>query len=213
MIGYEYKRARRPLRLRHAAVATAVLSTAVFAALAIAAASQWISPIDRAVQTWVQHKRSPALDLPMRCLSVLGSGWVLVAVGAAAYVVLWRVGHVLARPIPALASGAFLLLELTKWLTSRPRPDGSAYGFPSGHTMGATVFFGYLVWWVWHGQWRSRWLASVAAGLLVSGIAYCRLYFNVHWLTDVVGGFSGGLAYLIVALLVALQRCPPWKPP
>ena len=31
---------------------------------------------------------------------------------------------------------------------------------------------------------------------LVVGVAYSRLYFNAHWLSDVLGGATGGGAYL-----------------
>jgi undecaprenyl-diphosphatase len=53
-----------------------------------------------------------------------------------------------------------------------------------------------------------RWLGTVLAGLLVLGVAWSRLYLNVHWLSDVVGGLTGGLAYVLVALAAIARRLP-----
>jgi undecaprenyl-diphosphatase len=144
----------------------------------------------------------------MQVLAILGSGCVVFLLGAAAYFTLRRARSGLARPIPTIAGGAFSLYTLTHWLAARPRPSGHGYGFPSGHAMGATVFFGWVVWMAWRSGTGRRWCWTVTtvACALVFGIAYCRLYLNVHWLTDVVGGFTGGLACLMAVLLVFDRR-------
>src|SRR2546425_973896 len=119
-----------------------------------------------------------------------------------------RLGHPLARFVPATVVGAFLLGALTKWLVSRPRPRGTDYGFPSGHALGAAVFFGAVVYVLWTlGVPRvPRWLGTLLACLLVLGVAWSRLYLRAHWLSDVVGGLVGGLAYLLVTLVVIERR-------
>src|SRR3989442_12430688 len=81
----------------------------------------------------------------MRPLTLLGSGWALAPLSALGWVGLRRLGHPLARFVPATVVGAFLLGALTKWLVSRPRPRGPDYGFPSGHALGAAAFLGACV--------------------------------------------------------------------
>ena len=143
----------------------------------------------------------------MRSLTLLGSGYVLAILCVPAWFLLRRRGHPLARVLPAVVVGAFLLNALTKWLVSRPRPRQTSYGFPSGHTLGAVIFFGGVIYVLWTSEvgrvWR--WVGTVVSCLLIAGIAGSRLYLNVHWLSDVAGGLTGGAAYLLFVLL-ALDR-------
>jgi membrane-associated phospholipid phosphatase len=95
--------------------------------------------------------------------------------------------------------------EVAKRLIARPRPaHGYAvdptYAFPSGHaTLAAAVCgtLGYLLW-------RERLVsgaAAIGAGIalpVIVGIS--RVYLDVHWATDVAGGWLAGL---IVACLAA----------
>ena len=186
----------------------AVLSALSFLALAALARAQHIFSLDYTVQALVQGARHPLLESPMRALTLLGSGWVLAALSALGWLGLRRLGHPLARFVPATVVGAFLLGALTKWLVSRPRPRGTDYGFPSGHALGAAVFFGAVVYVLWTlGVPRvPRWLGTLLACLLVLGVAWSRLYLRAHWLSDVVGGLVGGLAYLLVTLVVIERR-------
>ena len=187
-----------------------MVSTLSFLALAAVAGTQHVFSLDYTAQALVQGARHPLLESPMRGLTRLGSGWVLAALTALGWLGLRRLGHPLARFVPVTAAGAILVDVLTKWLVSRPRPRGGAYGFPSGHVFGAAVFFGAVVCVLWtSGVPRvPRWLGTVLAGLLVLGVAWSRLYLNVHWLSDVVGGLAGGLAYLLVALVAIARRLP-----
>ena len=186
----------------------AVLSALSFLALAALARAQHIFALDYTVQALVQGARHPLLESPMRALTLLGSGWVLAALSALGWLGLRRLGHPLARFVPAIATGAVLLDVLTKWLVSRPRPRGGDYGFPSGHALGAVIFFGAVVYVLWTlGVPRvPRWLGTLLACLFVLGVAWSRLYLRAHWLSDVVGGLVGGLAYLLVTLVVIERR-------
>lgn len=74
--------------------------------------------------------------------------------------------------------------------------DGaSGFGFPSGHTQIATVFWGYAV--VLADKKRAWALA--APMIIASGLA--RIYLGVHFPHDVLGGWGFGLAVLGLFLL------------
>ncbi len=147
----------------------------------------------------------------MRALTLLGSGYVLAVLCVPAWFLLRRRGHPLQRALPAVVGGAFLLNVLTKWLVSRPRPRQTSYGFPSGHTLGAVIFFGAVIYVLWTSDvgrvWR--WVGTVVSCLLIAGIAYSRLYLKVHWLSDVAGGLTGGAAYLLFVLIALGRRRSP----
>jgi membrane-associated phospholipid phosphatase len=82
------------------------------------------------------------------------------------------------------------------WLDPRVRVFDRAayYGMPSGHVQAATCVWFFLAQAV-----RSFWAWS-AASLLVLIVAFSRVYFGVHFISDVVGGFLVGAALLWVFL-------------
>lgn len=80
----------------------------------------------------------------------------------------------------------------------RPPPDlhavsASEYGFPSGHTMAATILWGGIALWASVGKPRERF---GAAGGIVAMVAFSRLALGIHYLVDVVAGVLVGTVYL-----------------
>ena len=47
---------------------------------------------------------------------------------------------------------------------------------------------------------RRRFAIAVLLSALVLGIGFSRIYLRAHWLTDVVGGFALGLAWLSLCI-------------
>ncbi len=94
-----------------------------------------------------------------------------------------------------------------KVLVDRPRPVvdhpvATAFGksFPSGHAMSSTVTYGALL--LVFLPALTPWLRRVAVALafvLVAAIGCSRLLLGVHFLSDVIGGYVLGLAWLAAA--------------
>jgi undecaprenyl-diphosphatase len=76
----------------------------------------------------------------------------------------------------------------------------SSYGFPSGHTMGATLLYGLLALLAWKNvRNRAARLACVAGACLwILLIGLTRIYLGAHYLTDVLGALAAGLLWLVV---------------
>jgi undecaprenyl-diphosphatase len=112
-----------------------------------------------------------------------------------------------------LAAGAFAILAgpLVKMLLQVPRPDIgltglSPWAFPSSHTLRATVVYGFLGVALAGGMSPTwRWLPYVWATMLIVAVGISRLYFGAHWLTDVFGSLTLGLAW-VAALGLAYRR-------
>lgn len=93
---------------------------------------------------------------------------------------------------------------LVKLVYLRPRPDllhqvkVASTSFPSGHAMAAVLLFGTL--WVLSKkmirQKGLRYAAEILAILMILLISASRMYLNVHFPTDILGGWSLGLAWL-----------------
>ncbi|MGD2126250.1 MAG: phosphatase PAP2 family protein [Desulfobacteraceae bacterium] len=88
-------------------------------------------------------------------------------------------------------------------LRVRPLVQAHGYSFPSGHTQGAVVVWGYLA-----SQHRRAWL-WVVAGLLMAFIPLSRLYLGVHFPVDLLGGYVLG-ALLLVLYLRLEARAEAW---
>jgi undecaprenyl-diphosphatase len=101
--------------------------------------------------------------------------------------------------------GASLLFWLLKNQFARPRPHlfpspyaMSTFSFPSGHSTTAAAFYGGLLVIAARSTKRKRRIAlALLAACMVVLIGVSRLYFSVHYPTDVLGGFCAGLAWLV----------------
>ena len=117
---------------------------------------------------------------------------------AAAYLFVKRNRHTSLYFIFLLIVSAAAIFVLKK-ITHFARPDivinpPDEYSFPSGHTLLATVCFGYLAFLTAHDA--KKYMHKIiysAAALLILCVALSRLYLNLHWLSDVLGSlFLGG---------------------
>lgn len=197
--------------LRWVVLLLAIVSALAYLVLAVLAFNQQFLDVDHSALALAQSARHPHLESLMHTLSDVGSGYALVPLSVGMFVLLRRQGHRAARFVPAMIVGSYVVFALTKWVVARPRPRLSPYGFPSAHTFGAVVFFGGLIYFLWTIELRRiwQWTGTVFLVLLILGVAASRLYLRAHWLSDVLGGFAGGTAYLLFFLLAADPRLRP----
>jgi len=197
-------------RLRQArAVLFLGLLFGLFLALSLGVRSPALLPLDQRITHWAQSARSPELDFLMEGLTFLGNGGTLVFLGAAAALWFWRGGHRWGALLCLTTLLGMPLNMLLKEVVHRPRPSADAVSvvlpaiglsFPSGHTMASTMFYGFLALMAWyHLRERPRrvlW-ASLFAGIALL-ISLSRIYLGAHWFSDVVGGWTAGLFFLLI---------------
>ncbi|HZE12914.1 MAG TPA: phosphatase PAP2 family protein [Chthoniobacterales bacterium] len=163
--------------------------------------------LDNSITAWFQTHATPSLTMFWRSVSFFGSVIFLTAAAAivATILALRRSFYRLLSVALAVGGGAFLNLVL-KHLFHRHRPvlenplvTLSSFGFPSGHTMGATIFYGVLALAIGHSihGWRRRTAVASAAALVVALIGISRIYLGAHYFTDVIGALAVGLAWLV----------------
>lgn len=192
---------KRVIRYRVTAGACGLLTA--YLVLALAAAQQQFLPLDQSVRAWVQPIRSGWLDVSMQTVSFLGEPAGLIPLILVTSAALWRASRRWALLLPVLMAGTGVLQLVGKWAADRPRPNAAPWGFPSGHVLSLAVFFGIMAFLlVTLSERRRRWRVSacLACGAAVGLVAASRIYLDMHWLSDVIGGFALGTAYLLIAI-------------
>jgi membrane-associated phospholipid phosphatase len=148
-----------------------------------------------AVQAW-----GPAIRPVMAAFSSAGYGAIYMAVIAFAC---WCVSPAHALRLSALLLLSSCLNTLVKIVILQPRPywlqpglyTGSidtAAGMPSGHAQSAAAFWGLLATFT-----RRPW-AWAACLLMIAGISVSRIYFGVHFASQIAAGLAVGLVLVVV---------------
>jgi undecaprenyl-diphosphatase len=169
----------------------------------------WPTSFDGAAQAWVLSHQDPRLHAVFLWITHIGGimGMRVLALVGATY--LWFRGHrrvaagVLVVPVVSV-----MLFNYLKRIYARPRPVGlggrmeDSFAFPSGHATISAAVCCTLAYVLWREGFVGRWTALAFAVLVPILVGISRLYLNVHWATDVIGGWSVGL--VIAALSAAL---------
>ncbi|MGA8260848.1 MAG: phosphatase PAP2 family protein [Arenicellales bacterium] len=171
--------------------------------------------VDHGFHQLAQGLRTPWGDRVMVFLTELGDGFVITIVAAAVLAwLLWRRRWRAAGYWAAAVAFGQITATMIKLVVQRPRPfaelyDGfAAFAFPSGHATMSMVVYGFLaVLLAGTLSWAHRWIAYALATLLIVAVALSRLYLGAHWLSDILGGLSLGLAWVCL-LGIAYYRHP-----
>ncbi|HEX6966270.1 MAG TPA: phosphatase PAP2 family protein, partial [Gemmatimonadaceae bacterium] len=108
----------------------------------------------------------------------------------------------------ALGGGA-VIDEALKYAIARPRPVFAAehlthlsYSFPSGHSIGSCVGYGMLAYVILLRVHRrdAQVLVVALTALLVLAVGFSRLYLDVHYFSDVLGGYAAGSCWLCIVV-------------
>jgi len=121
------------------------------------------------------------------------------------------------RPMALLAAalgGAVALYDVVKPLVGRPRPPSSIWighyagpAFPSGHATAAVALYAALALVLSMGaSYGRRALVWSGAALVALVVGASRVYLGAHWLTDVLGGYALGAAWVAFLVTIALIR-------
>jgi undecaprenyl-diphosphatase len=181
----------------------------VFAALLVLVRLQWapLESLDRGLandlNNLVDGDRIGVAIL--KRITWLGSDGVLWTVIVATALVMairrqWR----LAIYVLIAGAGALVLDPVLKSLVGRLRPVvphpiafGTGNSFPSGHSLGSIVCYGAILL-VFLPAIPPKWRTTVrtAVIVLVALIGISRLMLGVHYLSDVIGGWALGIAWL-----------------
>jgi membrane-associated phospholipid phosphatase len=157
---------------------------------------------DNPALLFLHGHRSAYMDSIMKAITDAGSGPVLfiVCVLLAAYLLAQR-NRAGAAYVATCLTGSALLNQLCKHVFARTRPDlwlsslpETSFSFPSGHAMNSIALCAALVIVLWPGKWRVAALSCSAVFVLLVGMS--RVYWGVHYPSDIVAGWACGIAWV-----------------
>lgn len=167
---------------------------------------------------YLQSFGNPFIDFLFRTITEAGSYSTIFFL---ATLIFWCYDKKLGLKLMYVILISATLAILAKNLFKIPRPtevlhkiSPKGYGFPSGHALVSSAFWGYLCLNI------RRWMIFV---FIVLSISVSRIYLGVHYVGDVIGGIFFGLAiafvfykaemvgnkeYIIVPVLILLLLHP-----
>jgi membrane-associated phospholipid phosphatase len=167
---------------------------------------------DIVVRNWVLDHQSRVARAIFSAITFLGAKELLVPAGLIVGWFLFRgtKGWVLLVIFCALASAEFVGLLKRVYQVGRPAGGierSMGLSFPSGHSSGSAallIFLGYVA--VRHRI--SAWIVAPVVGVTVLLVGISRIYLDMHWMSDVLGGWTIGAAFGVgsCALFELIQR-------
>jgi membrane-associated phospholipid phosphatase len=166
----------------------------------------WMARVDTNVTGWLQAHGTETGESVFSVVSLLGAQVLSVLLVAVAVILLvrrdWR--H-LAMLAVTCGGGALLNLGL-KQVFRRQRPSFASefsvtsWSFPSGHAMDSLIVYGMLAYWLADRFPSARRAIAAAAVALIALIGFSRVYLGVHYLSDVIAGYTAGSIWLLACI-------------
>ena len=166
--------------------------------------------VDQQIYTWLLDAMHPQITGSMQLITRLGDGLtVTIAAVAVGVWLLVRGDRWLALSLALSVGAGSGVMHGLKWIFARSRPleqlaSARGHSFPSGHAFLATVLYGFLIYLVWRGV-RSDALrigATMLLTLVIVAVGLSRIMLRVHWVSDVAGGLTVGVAWLVCSLVI-----------
>jgi len=158
-----------------------------------------LTGFDSNIQTWVRGGLPAGLTRFFKTITILGNTPVQAIIAIVAVIWLY-LRQYKAEAIFVGASGllASILIVSLKYIYQRQRPSithlvhASGYSFPSGHSLGTFMILGAIA--IVLAQRLAKKESKIAVygitGLLIFLVGLSRIYVGVHYLTDVLAGFT-----------------------
>ena len=171
---------------------------------------EFVQATDEGTLFWFEGVHRPWLNEAMKAITHLGDRFTVIGFLLGAVLVFWLYGRrrtaciVLATSVLGLS-----LAQGVKYMVKRPRPDvawklaerPNEPSFPSGHSLNSMAVYGAVALTASR-RLRARhlrWLV-IALGLgLPLLIGFTRPYVGVHYPSDVIAGWTAGLACALLA--------------
>jgi len=175
-----------------------------------------IVEVDQRIAIWSATVRTDFFNEFFWAITQLSSIWVIGFFVASFLLFLWfshRRYYILGLYVSIV--GSELLTLAGKYAFARERPSVGLfhevlYSFPSGHATIAVAFYGFVLYTFFQETpaFRSKLNLFFAALTVIILIGMSRIYFGVHYVSDVWAGYLVGAMWMVTAMAMSeCQRC------
>lgn len=179
-----------------------------FSAIANEVTESAIFPPDIAILNYIHNNFSPSLSNFFLVITNLGNAIGIVIIASFLIALLLKARQqVSASVVLVSVAGAAIANFVIKLFFQRDRPSlwqsiiqEQSFSFPSGHAMASSALYFALVYVAWRTRWR--WAAVFGGGILVILIGFSRLYFGVHYPSDVLAGWLVSFIWVCIVVTV-----------
>jgi undecaprenyl-diphosphatase len=161
---------------------------------------------DDAILEAVHRVDNPAMNQSMHAVTQLGSHWAIgTAAGVTAIMMLRRNRPHDAWTVLVSVGGAMAINTMLKNVFQRRRPQEHArkiklpksHSFPSGHSLLSAATYPIVVHHLVERQSLPvQAVVHTLTGMIIVSVGFSRVYFGVHFPSDVLGGFAAGFGWL-----------------
>ena len=181
-----------------------ILCIVIFVTLLLMYNMDKLSTFDSTIYKYVTYYKNDIITNIAMLLSFLCSTWFIALICVFIMIVVKnkKIGFYTTLSVML----CYIFNVFIKNVVMRPRPvdinlvNEHGYSFPSGHSMGAISFYGFLMYVVYRSNLdnKLKWLIYILNSLLILFIGFSRIYLGVHYPSDVIAGFSIASALMIV---------------
>lgn len=171
-----------------------------------------LGPFDRSVTAWVLSFRNEGLTAFFQFMTNMGDliaySVISVVIGAYFYI-RHRSWRFVAQTLLVLLLSTLCNVVL-KRVINRARPtlehlvSVNTQSYPSGHSMSAMAFYGFLIYLCFQMNMHrvARALLIMVLGCVVLAVGLSRIYLGVHFPSDVAAGYIGGFIWIAFCVII-----------
>lgn len=193
-------------------VIPAAIGIAIFASIAYFIMTRDTLAFDTVICDYIYSLRNDTLTVVLTVITYLGN-WQVATLFCSIFLFIPRFRSSFGVPLTSSALLAVSTYKVLKTAFHRQRPNISlhlinqgGYSFPSGHSFSILVIYGMLIFLCrrYIKDKRIANLVTVLLSCLIFLIGFSRIYLGVHYPTDVLGGWSLGISFLMVFISAVL---------
>lgn len=179
--------------------------------------------IDQSVLNFFVNNRTEWLTAVMFVITYAGSYMIVVSLTLLSAISFYIHKHYIKIfPLFVSVGGAAATTALLKIILGRDRPPlvdmlyfENDLSFPSGHATAAMALYGFLIYAIWKldkHHLKNPFIIFLSIFIVLIGMS--RLYLGVHFLSDVLAGYTVGLIWILISAWVEskTRKLLSWKP-